>query len=360
MNTAIPDTPRTLTPESPAIHELQHRLSQSLEPRLANIPNGVLGVLFSGGLDCTLLARLSHDILPLSYSIDLLNVAFENPRVATAAAAASTKKAQGATTGCQEVYEACPDRITARAALKELQTTCPSRHWRLVAINIPYAETLAHREHIKRLMRPHNTEMDLSIACALYFAARGTTSTLTDTGTGTGTGTDAAALYTTPSKILLSGLGADELFSGYNRHAIAFQSNSYKGLITETALDVSRLGARNLGRDDRVLSTWGREVRYPFLDEGVVAWVVSLPIWEKCGFQPPAPVSTSIPDSPGIEAGTGTGTGLGLGPEKLALRLVAHNLGLENVAKEKKRAIQFGARTAKMEKGRTRGTDSLA
>lgn len=176
MNTAIPDTPRILTPESPVIHELQQRLSQSLEPRITNIPNGALAVLFSGGLDCTLLARLSHDILPSSEPIDLLNVAFENPRVAAAAAAKGEAAAGGSaavtpTTG--GIYETCPDRITARAALTELQTTCPNRQWRLVAINIPYSETLTHREHIKRLMKPHNTEMDLSIACALYFAARG-------------------------------------------------------------------------------------------------------------------------------------------------------------------------------------------
>lgn len=332
MNTAIPEAPRILTPDSPVIHELQQRLSQSLEPRITNLPNGVLAVLFSGGLDCTLLARLSHDILPQSQPIDLLNVAFENPRVAAAAAATGT-----AAKGGQNIYETCPDRITARAALRELQTTCPNRQWRLVAIDISYTETLAHREHIKRLMRPHNTEMDLSIACALYFAARGET-----------TPTATIPPYTTASKILLSGLGADELFSGYGRHTIAFQKTSYAGLIAETALDVSRLGARNLGRDDRVLSNWGREARYPFLDERVVAWVVRLPIWEKCGFLPP-------PSCPGSGSGS---TGLNM-PEKLALRLVAQNLGLENVAREKKRAIQFGARTAKMERGRTRGTDSL-
>ena len=40
-----------------------------------------VAILFSGGLDCTVLACIMHTILPLSQPIDLLNVAFENPRI---------------------------------------------------------------------------------------------------------------------------------------------------------------------------------------------------------------------------------------------------------------------------------------
>jgi hypothetical protein len=50
---------------------------------------------------------------------------------------------------------------------------------------------------------------------------------------------------------------------------------------------------------------------------------------------------------------------------KMLLRLLAWNLGMPIVAAEKKRAIQFGARTAKMEvlaagQGRRKGTDAVA
>ena len=31
-----------------------------------------------------------------------------------------------------------------------------------------------------------------------------------------------------------------------------------------------RMWVRNLGRDDRLVSDWGREARHPFLDEGVM------------------------------------------------------------------------------------------
>jgi asparagine synthetase B (glutamine-hydrolysing) len=360
LNTSLPtEQPPALTTYSPFVKELESKLRQSLELRIQNIPEppgyipgqtAKTAVLFSGGLDCTLLARLSHDILPLNEPIDLLNVAFENPRVAAAAAAAAAKakhQNQPSTPPPPvSIYENCPDRLTGRSAHAELQKTCPGRTWRFIAIDIPYTKTLLHRETVKRLMRPHNTEMDLSIACALYFASRGTGTIQT---TPTPSHPESQTLpqpqtYTTTSRTLLSGLGADELFAGYGRHSVSFTRGGFASLIAEIDLDVSRLGSRNLGRDDRVLSHWGRETRFPFLDEEFVAWVLKAPVWEKCGFGLPVSVSE---ETAGIDA------------EKLALRLVAVRLGMGRVAREKKRAIQFGARTAKMETGRSRGTDAL-
>jgi asparagine synthetase B (glutamine-hydrolysing) len=160
-------------------------------------------------------------------------------------------------------------------------------------------------------MHPHNTEMDLSIASALYFACR-----------GRGHIYDKAQIkreYTTRARALLSGLGADELFGGYSRHAIAFGRRGAAALIDELTLDFERLGKRNLGRDDRVTAHWGREVRYPFLDEDLVAWAVAAPVWEKCGF------GASV--EPRLE------------PGKLVLRLLAWKCGLEKIASEKKRAV---------------------
>lgn len=342
MNRLLPtEQPPALTADSTCVAKLESKLRQSLELRIQSIPepphyitgeSAKVAVLFSGGLDCTLLARLSHDILPQNEPIDLLNVAFENPRVAAAA------KSNQQSLSPVSIYENCPDRITGRAAHAELQATCPGRVWRFVAIDIPYTDCLSHRDQVKRLMKPHNTEMDLSIACALYFASRGQGTATTDPLTPPMQDTP---LYTSTSRVLLSGLGADELFAGYGRHGVAFERGGFESLIAEIDLDVSRLGSRNLGRDDRVLSHWGRETRFPFLDEEFVAWVVRAPVWEKCGF--------GLPSS---------GTD-GLDCEKLALRLVAMRLGMGRVAREKKRAIQFGARTAKMETGRSKGTDVL-
>ncbi|KAH8724840.1 asparagine synthase-domain-containing protein [Phaeosphaeriaceae sp. PMI808] len=292
---------------------------QQLQPRLA--------ILFSGGLDCTILARMCHDLLPLNEKIDLLNVAFENPRIHAKLDAGTS------------AYELCPDRITGRSSFAELVEVCPGRQWQFVEINVPYTKTVAHRTAVMTLMHPHNTEMDLSISYALYFASQGT-------GLVNASHIDTTMPYTTPAHVLLSGLGADELFGGYQRHATAFARKGYTGLLEELELDFNRLGKRNLGRDDRVISDSGREVRFPYLDENFIALALQLPVAEKCDFGKPQILDSDDP-AQFLESG------------KQILRLLAWKLGMKKVATEKKRAIQFGARTAKMETGKAKGTHVL-
>jgi asparagine synthetase B (glutamine-hydrolysing) len=323
-------------PSSTAVGELESKLQDSMELRLA-LTAPKLGekfaILFSGGVDCTVLALMADRVLPSGYPIDLLNVAFENPRVL--AAAAKQDKSQIAKQ--ESLYELCPDRKTGLSSYNELLTLCPARPWRFVAIDVPYSETMSYKSLVTSLMFPHNTEMDLSISLALFFASRGQGHIRTESGN---------LPYNTNARVLLSGLGADELFGGYTRHARAFAHSSFQGLLDELDLDFGRLPQRNFGRDDRIISYWGREIRYPYLDERLTSWALELPIWEKCGFH--------------LESKSNNPIDGGLEPGKLILRKLAWNLGLKGAALEKKRAIQFGARTAKMHVGRTKGTDSIS
>lgn len=114
--------------------ELHNHLVESLSLRVLGIPvppnatslDTSLAVLFSGGLDCTMLARIASDIIPPSQPIDLINVAFENPRIAS----------QHKHCSRDELYEMCPDRVTGRKSFSELAKLCPQRQWCLVTVCI--------------------------------------------------------------------------------------------------------------------------------------------------------------------------------------------------------------------------------
>lgn len=129
----LPSSTSKLSAVSASVNQLHEHLISSLQPRVLDIPlppsatekDARVAILFSGGLDCTVLARLVSDLVPTEQPIDLLNVAFENPRIA----------AQNPAMSQDELYELCPDRVTGRRSFAELVTACPGRRWRLVAVS---------------------------------------------------------------------------------------------------------------------------------------------------------------------------------------------------------------------------------
>lgn len=96
--------------------------------------------------------------------------------------------------------------------------------------------------------------------------------------------------------------------------------------------DMERLWIRNLGRDDRAIGMNGKEARFPFL---------YLPLWT---------FLRSVP-LPMLTEGNG---------EKLLLRRVAREFGLDKPSYFKKKAIQFGTRLAKLSNVKSFGSNRKA
>ena len=118
----------------------------------------------------------------------------------------------------------------------------------------------------------------------------------------------------------------------------------YPLLASGRPLGSTGTGKRNLGRDDRIPSYWGKEVRYSYLDKDFVRYTLGLKVWQKCDFR--EGLSEEVAED--------------VGPAKMLSRLLTLGLGLQGAAREKGGAIQFGARTAKkveIGNGRKKGTD---
>ncbi|XP_029461860.1 asparagine synthetase domain-containing protein 1-like isoform X1 [Rhinatrema bivittatum] len=310
---------------------------QRLSERRANV-----AILFSGGIDSMLLAVLADRHIPLEEPIDLLNVAFKiqgQNRQKGSAKAHSRQKQPSESMPCPQhgqTFEVTngellssfnvPDRITGRAGLKELEAINPSRTWNFVEINITLEELKEMRQQrITHLVQPLKTVLDDSIGCAVWFASR---------GEGLISSHGELQPYTSVAKVVLTGIGADEQLAGYSRHRVRFKAHGLEGLVAELGMELGRISSRNLGRDDRVIGDHGKEARFPFLDEDVVSFLNSLPIWDKVDLTQPR----------------------GIG-EKLILRLAAKELGLTASAVLPKRAMQFGSRIAKLENNSERASD---
>ncbi|KQC41682.1 asparagine synthetase [Saccharomyces cerevisiae] len=276
---------------------------ESIHPR--HIENSPIAVLFSGGIDCSVIVALICEVLQENdYKcgkpvIELLNVSFENPR-----------------TGL--FPRDTPDRKLSINSAKTLQNLYPNIDIKLVEVDVPYDEYLKWKPFVINLMYPKQTEMDLSIAIAFFFASRGRGFLTSLNGERTP--------YQRHGIVLFSGLGADELYGGYHK----FANKPPHELVEELTRQINNIYDRNLNRDDKVIAHNGVEVRYPFLDE----YVIKLSTAE-------IPINFKV--------------------NKLILRKVASQyLKLDGISSEPKRAIQFGAKSAKMTKdGNKHGTDLL-
>ncbi|UYV83822.1 ASNSD1 [Cordylochernes scorpioides] len=307
-------------PSLQEVKELCEILSQAVKVRVDNQPecckdcfqskscfHSSVSILYSGGLDSSVIAILADRHVSNDQPIDLLNVAFEH------------------TQGGKSTFLS-PDRKAALEGVEELRRIAPTRKWNLIEVNVTKDEVDKFRDkYIKELLYPNKTVLDESIGCACWFAAQ---------GEGLLNGTS----YRTPSRVILLGMGADEQLCGYTRHRVAFKNGDGWHLfkrfqkISITYLQETLEEMIGISKKKRILSDSSREPRYPFLDEDVISYLNSIPIWLKADLNLP----------PGIG-------------DKILLRLVAQSLNLKKASQKAKQAIQFGSKFVKIQNPKEKG-----
>ena len=206
-------------------------LYSAVEKRVENISN--VGLIFSGGVDSTILAVLlkqiaekrnnEKDSLPLN--IRLYSVGVENSQ----------------------------DIKFSEDIAEDL--------------NLPLKTIIIDENTVKESMRPVLTAieddnvMKLGVGMTIYLAAK--------------------AMKEDNVKVALSGQGADELFGGYNRYLKHFEDNTlfdaYFDLDEEIYHDIANMYHVNLERDDAVSMANAVELRVPFLDKDIINLALDIP-----------------------------------------------------------------------------------
>lgn len=95
-----------------------------------------IGILFSGGLDSTILAALADEFVPPGEPIDLLNVAFEREKKKGKPNRKHEREKQNLdSTEERDSAYLVPDRITGKRASDDLKELYPNRQWNFVQVN---------------------------------------------------------------------------------------------------------------------------------------------------------------------------------------------------------------------------------
>ena len=324
-------------------------LRQSLRKRLNDVinlnknGNYTLGISFSGGLDSSLMTYYTLLETDNNINIDLFNLSFE---------------------------KSSPDRITGIISYKELIDKFPNRKINLILIDKEYNTDITpiFQKKILNLIFPRNTHMDFNISSAKYLSTNKQgylvdkikyiqyfqqneeivnenlikksdektyqnnimTKKIQNFEYEKFTLMD--KIYNSEAKIILDGLGADEIFGGYLR---------YKNGDIESQMkrDLDRLWLRNCGRDDRVCGENLVELRFPYLDYDLMKFLGSIEDMKQI-------VDFDKPRGEG---------------EKFLLRKVGKDIaGFKLSYKFEKRAIQFGTRIAHMTNVHKYGSNNKA
>uniref|UniRef100_A0A158Q787 Asparagine synthetase domain-containing protein n=1 Tax=Elaeophora elaphi TaxID=1147741 RepID=A0A158Q787_9BILA len=285
------------------------RLKEAVYRTISDLDNFTkcISLSFSGGVDSLLVAHLMAHCIPQNMQFDLVNVAFDK----------------------RKNWDGAPDRLQSKKAFKYLKSCYPELSLRLILVNVDLIDLVHYRKkYISSAVAPACSVLDDSIGCVQWFAARGEGLLFEDEG-------NPLVLGKSEAKTVVVGSGADELFGGYMRHRTTYLKRGRNAVVQELREELIRIGARNLGRDDRVVSSLDKELKSPFLDDLFVEWVTSLPLEYKTDFTQPR----------------------GIG-EKWLIRETLKLLGTpQTLCLTPKRAMQFGTKIAKLESRGEKGND---
>ena len=118
----------------------------------------------------------------------------------------------------------CSDRKVCMQAYDELCGLFPQRSFNLILVNKALAQVEALEREFFRRIYPQTTHLDFNIGAVLGFASR-----------AEGILHPSKSKVRTGSRIVLDGLGADEIFGGYRRYRTAFLRGGYPELREEMA-----------------------------------------------------------------------------------------------------------------------------
>lgn len=182
-----------------------------------------LGVIFSGGVDSSILARLLQ-VISYNKKLDITLYA------------------------------------VGREGSKDLDAAKYAAEYLDLPLKTQIIDEELIKQHIGEVVGAIGDDnlMKVGVGLTTYFA----TKTAADDG----------------QKVVVSGQGADELFGGYNRYLKSFDEGN---LDLEIREDISNMYHVNLERDDACAMLNSVELRLPFLDKSLVEYAINLPTKNK-------------------------------------------------------------------------------
>ncbi|MBC7117435.1 MAG: asparagine synthetase B [Methanobacteriaceae archaeon] len=198
-----------------AKEKLEEALKKAVKERTRKLKK--VGILFSGGVDSTLLTLLAEKYTkPILYTVG--------------------------SRGSQ-------DLIFAERAAQELGIEP-----RIIEVNVKMVKDAL--KPVLAAIEEFNV-MKIGVAMPLYFASK--------------------AAHADGLQVILSGQGADELFGGYHRYLQLYKEGENK-LVEAFKADIQNMHHINLERDDATAMATSTELRVPFLNKEIINLSFNIPI----------------------------------------------------------------------------------